>query len=78
MASLQYLKDVIADESIDAGLQSCGRVRGAWTQGDYDTMARDADALRRDLDMPIDVLSKADVRNEVATDLYQTDLYDTS
>src|SRR5690349_19768112 len=34
-------------------------------------MARDASALRRDLDMPIDVLSKADVRNEVATDLYR-------
>lgn len=71
MASLQFLKDLIADERIDAGLQSCGRVRGAWTQGDYDTMARDADALRRDVDMPVDVLSKADVHNEVATDFYQ-------
>ena len=71
MASLQFLKDLIANEAIDAALALCGRVRGAWTQADYDTMARDADALRRDLDMPIDVLSKADVRNEVATDLYQ-------
>ena len=71
MASLQFLKDLIAEEGIDARLQVCGRVRGAWTQSDYDTMARDADALRRDLDMPIDVLSKADVRNEVATEFYQ-------
>jgi len=71
MASLQFLKDLVASEEIDAGLQLCGRVRGAWTLADYDMMARDASALRRDLDMPIDVLSKADVRNEVATDLYQ-------
>jgi len=71
MASLQFLKDLIADECIDAALQPCGRVRGAWTLADYDAMARDASALRRDLDMPIDVLSRADVRNEVATDLYQ-------
>ena len=71
MASLQFLKDLIDGEKIDAALQLCGRVRGAWTQADYDTMARDADALRRDVDMPIDVLSKADIRNEVATDLYQ-------
>ena len=71
MASLQFLKDLVADEKIDAGLQLCGRVRGAWTLADYDVMTRDASALRRDLDMPIDVLSKAEVRDEVATDLYQ-------
>jgi len=71
MASLQFLKDLIDKEAIDAALQLCGRMRGAWTQADYDTMARDADALRRDLGMPIDVLSKAEVRNEVATDFYQ-------
>lgn len=71
MASLRFLEDLVASEEIDARLQSCGRVRGAWTVADYDAMARDAAALQRDLDMPIDVLSKADVRNEVATDLYQ-------
>ena len=71
MASLQFLKDLIADERIDARLQVSGRVRGAWTRSDYDTMARDADALRRDLDMPIDVLSKGDVRKEVATEFYE-------
>ena len=71
MASLQFLADLIASERIDAGLQLCGRVRGAWTQGDFDAIARDAEALRRDLGMPIDVLTKAEIRNEVATDLYQ-------
>jgi len=71
MASLEFLKDLVAAERIDAGLQPCGRVRGAWTQADYDLIARDAEALRRDLSMPIDVLTKADVRKEVATDLYQ-------
>jgi glycine/D-amino acid oxidase-like deaminating enzyme len=71
MASLQFLKDLVAHERIDAALQPCGRVHGAWTAADYDTMARDAGALRRDLDMPIEVLSKADIRKEVATDLYQ-------
>jgi glycine/D-amino acid oxidase-like deaminating enzyme len=71
MASLQFLKDLIGDERIDAALQLRGRVRGAWTIADYDTMAREASALRRDLDMPVDVLDKSEVRNEVATDLYQ-------
>jgi glycine/D-amino acid oxidase-like deaminating enzyme len=46
-------------------------VRGAWTEADYATMARDAGALQRDLGMAIDVLSKADVRREIAADCYQ-------
>ena len=71
MASLDFATALITDEKIDAGLQLCGRMRGAWTEADHVAMARDADALRRDLGMPIDVLSKADIRNEVATDLYQ-------
>ena len=71
MASLDFAKALIADEAIDAALQVVGRMRGAWTEADYATMARDAEALKHDLDMPIDVLSKADVRREIAADCYQ-------
>ena len=69
--SLDFAKALITDEKIDAMLQETGRMRGAWTAADYTTMARDAEALKRDLDMPIDVLSKADVRREIAADCYQ-------
>ena len=71
MASLEFVKSLIAIEEIDAGLQANGRMRGAWTEADFTAMARDADALRRDLGMSIDVLSKADVRREIAADCYQ-------
>lgn len=71
MASLEFAKALITDEKIDAGLQVCGRMRGAWTEADFATMGRDAAALRRDLGMPIDVLSKVDVRHELAADCYQ-------
>src|SRR5690242_4666714 len=70
MASLEFVKALITGEKIDAALQVPGRVRGAWTEADYEMLARDAAALRRDLGMPIDVLSKADVRNELAADGY--------
>src|SRR6478752_10520812 len=71
MASLEFAKALIADEKIDAKLQATGRMRGAWTTGDYATMTRDAQALQRDLGMAVDVLSKADVRREMAADCYQ-------
>jgi len=71
MASLEFAKALIVDEKIDAKLQATGRMRGAWTTGDYATMTRDAQALQRDLGMAVDVLSKADVRREIAADCYQ-------
>ncbi len=71
IASLDFLKALIADEKIDADLQLCGRMRGAWTEADFVSMRRDADGLRRDFDMPIDVLSKADVSREMAADCYE-------
>jgi glycine/D-amino acid oxidase-like deaminating enzyme len=71
MASLAFLKGLIAGEKIDAALQECGRFRGAWTEADYATMAREGEALRRDLDMPVDVLSEADARREVAAAGYK-------
>ena len=71
MASLEFAKALIVDEEIDARLQVTGRMRGAWTIDDYATMTRDAQALRRDLGMGVDVLTKADVRREIAADCYQ-------
>src|ERR1700746_466331 len=68
VASLEFAKALIVDEKIDARLQVSGRMRGAWTKGDYATMARDGQALQRDLGMAVDVLSKADVRREIAAD----------
>src|SRR4030095_10395127 len=58
-------------EKIDAQLQVSGRMRGAWTQADHATMTRDAQALQRDLGMAVEVLSRADVRREIAADCYQ-------
>ena len=71
MASLAFAIALITDEKIDAMLQLNGRMRGAWTEADYATMAREAEALKRDFDMPIDILSKADVSREMAADCYK-------
>lgn len=71
VASLEFVKALIADEQIDAMLQLTGRMRGAWTAADFVTMEKDARALQRDLQMPIDVLSKADVSREMAAQCYQ-------
>ena len=71
IASLDFAKALITDEKIDAQMQITGRMRGAWTKDDFVGMEKDAKALVRDLGMQIDVLSKADVRKEMAADCYQ-------
>ncbi len=71
MASLDYVKQLINSEGIDARLSAVGRLRGAWTQADYDTMGREADLLRRDLGLPVDVVQKSDMHKEIASDSYQ-------
>jgi glycine/D-amino acid oxidase-like deaminating enzyme len=71
IASLDFAKALITDEKLDAKMQIVGRMRGAWTKDDFVGMEKDANALVRDLGMRIDVLSKADVRKEMAADCYQ-------
>ena len=71
MASLDHAKQLITSEGIDARLSTVGRLRGAWTQADYDTMGREAELLRRDLGLPVDVVQKSDMHKEIASDSYQ-------
>ena len=71
MASLDYVKQLINSEGIDARLSAVGRLRGAWTQADYGTMGREAELLRRDLGLPVDVVQKSDMHKEIASDSYQ-------
>jgi glycine/D-amino acid oxidase-like deaminating enzyme len=69
--SLEFVKALIAAEGIDARLDPVGRMRGAWTTSDYDTMGREAELLNRDFDLGIEVLQKSDMRREISTDSYQ-------
>jgi gamma-glutamylputrescine oxidase len=71
MASLDFAKALINDHGMDAQLAPVGRLRGAWTLADYETMGREADLLRRNVGLPVDVVQKADMRREVSTDCYK-------
>ncbi len=71
MASLAHVKALIIDEAIDARLSQVGRLRGAWMLADYETMGREAELLSRNVGLEVEVLQKADMRREIATDAYQ-------
>ncbi len=71
IASLAFVRSLIEQESIQADLALNGRLRGAWTPRDFNTMTVEAKALQRDLSLPVEVLSPGDMRREIATDCYQ-------
>jgi glycine/D-amino acid oxidase-like deaminating enzyme len=70
LASLDFAIDLMARQSIDARLQRVGRFRGAATPADYDAMGREVDLIRRDFDLPMDLVPRSAQHHEIATDIY--------
>jgi glycine/D-amino acid oxidase-like deaminating enzyme len=69
--SLAFLKALVAEQKLEAMLAPVGRMRGAWTPADYETMGREADLLNRDFSLGVEVLQPGDMRREIATDAYK-------
>lgn len=70
MASLDFATALIEREGIDARFGRVGRFRGAATPGHYESQAREADLLTRDLGLPVEVIPRAEQHREIASDLY--------
>ncbi|MEX0923048.1 MAG: FAD-binding oxidoreductase [Rhodovibrionaceae bacterium] len=69
--ALAFTTGFIEQEGIECGFRRCGRFRGAWTAGAYDAMAREIEELSQLTGLEAAMVSKAEVRKEVATDKYQ-------
>ncbi len=68
--ALDFLASFLAEEAIDCNFSFCGGFTGANSQAAYDAMARDTEHLKRTTGLQADMVSKAEVRNEIGTDLY--------
>lgn len=65
-----WLKDFMQSEKIDCSFENHGRFTGAYRPGDYETLAREADAVTRHFDRAIYPVSKSEQRREIGTDVY--------
>jgi glycine/D-amino acid oxidase-like deaminating enzyme len=70
LASLQYVKDVVAAEQINCDLAVVGYFKGAMTPRIYDSLGRYIDRVRRALPCDAYLVPKAEQRHEIGTDLY--------
>jgi glycine/D-amino acid oxidase-like deaminating enzyme len=69
-ASLDFVAGLIEQEGIDARFKRVGRFRGALKAADYDTLGREADLLRREAGVAVEVIPKTEQHREIVTPAY--------
>ncbi|TDJ69183.1 MAG: FAD-binding oxidoreductase [Proteobacteria bacterium] len=70
LASLVYTVDLIRREDINCHFSQTGRFRAAFNVKHYDSLGREADFLRKELGVEVDMVPRAEQHREVATDVY--------
>ncbi|SFC56295.1 Glycine/D-amino acid oxidase [Bosea sp. CRIB-10] len=65
-----WFRNFIRDERIDCDLALTGRLICAWTPGDMAALDKQADLLATRFGIPAQMIDKAGLRAELATDLY--------
>ena len=69
-AACEFTSELIKREHIDAQLARVGRFRGCATASDYEESAREAERLRREIGIPVEVVPKSEQHREIASDFY--------
>jgi glycine/D-amino acid oxidase-like deaminating enzyme len=68
--ALEFLADFIPREGIECHFSRMGRFTGALKPGQYETMARTSETLKKAVGFEFETVEKSRVRDEVGTDLY--------
>jgi gamma-glutamylputrescine oxidase len=70
MASFDYLKQLVADEKLDADLQITGRFFGAFTPRHFERLKKQGDLLRAKTGVTVHVISRDEQRAIAGSDYY--------
>jgi glycine/D-amino acid oxidase-like deaminating enzyme len=65
-----FLRGFIADENIDCDYIETGGFTGIIKPAQYEALARETEQLARTIGLEADMVPKAEVRNEIGTDVY--------
>ncbi|MBB95402.1 MAG: FAD-dependent oxidoreductase [Rhodobacteraceae bacterium] len=71
LLALDHFEALIHEEGLDCDLQMRGRFRGARTDADRESMARECDWLGRNLGLETAIVAQADQRAEIGSDFYR-------
>lgn len=65
-----YVEQLVTAESIDCRFARVGRFVGAHRPGDYEAMARDLEARKRDIGLSADMIPRSEMRSAIGSDAY--------
>jgi glycine/D-amino acid oxidase-like deaminating enzyme len=74
--AINYAERLIAEERIDCDFARYGHVELAWKTAHYEAYAHEAEMLQRDFQHPVKLIEKANLREEIGSDLYYGGLLD--
>ena len=70
IAAYEFTTRLIASEHIDAQFARVGRFRGCATSADYEENAREAERVRNEVGIPVEIVPKSEQHREIASDGY--------
>ena len=68
--AVEHCKDLIETEQIQCHLQRSGRFVAAYRPRDYESLARELDVLRREVDYEADMVPRSEQHREIGTGFY--------
>jgi glycine/D-amino acid oxidase-like deaminating enzyme len=69
-ASLAWIAEFVATERIDCDFRVAGRFHAAHSPAQYEALARQAENQPKGLEVPVEIVSRAEQRAELGTDAY--------
>lgn len=69
-ASIDLIEAIVAEEAIDCNFRRSGKLKLASKPAHYDSIARNFEVLNREVDRDTQMLSKADLVNEIGSDAF--------
>ena len=74
--AVEFVEHVIAEERIDCDFSRCGKLKLASKAKHFPGLVRNHDALRQHIGAPVEILSAAEVRKELASDAFHGGMLD--
>ena len=68
--ALEWIEEFIAQEKLDCDFRVCGRFHAAHTQQQYEALTKAVNNQPKGLEVPFDVISRAEQHSELGTDSY--------
>src|SRR5271170_684584 len=76
LASIDCVENIVAEEKIDCNFSRCGHLEVACKQAHFDGYEESAALIAREFNHPLRIIPKAQLRDEIGSDIYYGGLVD--